>query len=133
MPDSKITISVIKADIGSVGGHIKPSEKLKDTVREHVREMGVGLLKDFYVSSTGDDIAILMTHPTTRTMRPTAIMTRPRRIRLVGTAGLHSGTGSALPLSDSYRSFALSGLSPAFSSLLSFPTAVCFVLVSECR
>ncbi len=58
----KITLSVIKADIGSIGGHIKPSQKLKDTVREHVSEMGSGLLKDFYVSSTGDDIAILMTH-----------------------------------------------------------------------
>ena len=58
----KITLSVIKADIGSIGGHIKPSEKLKETVKEHIREMGSGLLKDFYVSSTGDDIAILMTH-----------------------------------------------------------------------
>lgn len=58
----KITLSVIKADVGSIGGHIKPSEKLKEAVTEHVREMGSGLLKDFYVSSTGDDVAILMTH-----------------------------------------------------------------------
>ncbi len=58
----RITLSVIKADVGSIGGHIKPSEKLLDAVREHVMEMGSGLLKDFYVSSTGDDVAILMTH-----------------------------------------------------------------------
>ncbi|HEX9912558.1 MAG TPA: fructose 1,6-bisphosphatase, partial [candidate division Zixibacteria bacterium] len=28
----KVTISVIKADIGSIGGHIKPSQRLKDSV-----------------------------------------------------------------------------------------------------
>ena len=58
----RITISVIKADIGSVGGHIKPSERLVETVKEYVEEYGKNLLKDFYVSFTGDDIAILMTH-----------------------------------------------------------------------
>ena len=58
----KITLSVIKADIGSIGGHIKPSKLLIETVREYVKENGKDLLKDFYISSTGDDIAILMTH-----------------------------------------------------------------------
>ena len=60
----KLTLSVIKADIGSIGGHIKPSQKLKDTVASFVSEHGIkkGLLIDHYVSSTGDDIAILMTH-----------------------------------------------------------------------
>jgi fructose 1,6-bisphosphate aldolase/phosphatase len=60
----KLTLSVIKADIGSIGGHIKPSQKLKDTVADFVSEHGIkkGLLIDHYVSSTGDDIAILMTH-----------------------------------------------------------------------
>jgi fructose 1,6-bisphosphate aldolase/phosphatase len=58
----KITVSVIKADIGSVGGHIAPSEKLLETVRKHVAEKGKGLLIDSYVSYTGDDVAILMTH-----------------------------------------------------------------------
>lgn len=58
----KITVSVIKADIGSIGGHIAPSQKLLETVRRHVAEHGQGLLVDHYVSHTGDDIAILMTH-----------------------------------------------------------------------
>ncbi len=60
----KLTLSVIKADIGSIGGHIKPSEKLKDTVKGFVQEKGIkkGEIIDQYVSSTGDDIAILMTH-----------------------------------------------------------------------
>jgi fructose 1,6-bisphosphate aldolase/phosphatase len=60
----KITLSVIKADIGSIGGHIKPSRKLKDTVAGFVQQHGIkkGVLIDYYLSSTGDDIAILMTH-----------------------------------------------------------------------
>jgi fructose 1,6-bisphosphate aldolase/phosphatase len=58
----KITVSVIKADIGSVGGHIAPSAKLIETVKKHVQEKGKGFLIDNYVSFTGDDIAVLMTH-----------------------------------------------------------------------
>ncbi|MEQ6341505.1 MAG: fructose-1,6-bisphosphatase [Gammaproteobacteria bacterium] len=58
----KITLSVIKADIGSIGGHIAPSRRLLETVRAYVQEHGSGLIIDNYVSHTGDDIAILMTH-----------------------------------------------------------------------
>ncbi len=58
----KITISVIKADIGSIGGHIRPSERLLGSVRAFVQERAKDLLIDSSVSSTGDDIAILMTH-----------------------------------------------------------------------
>lgn len=58
----KITISVIKADIGSIGGHIKPSDRILETVKDYIEEYGRGMLKDFYISFTGDDIAILMTH-----------------------------------------------------------------------
>jgi len=58
----KTTISVIKADVGSIGGHIKPSARLKQTVESFVRERGKKLLSDVYVSSTGDDVALLMAH-----------------------------------------------------------------------
>lgn len=58
----KVTLSVIKADIGSIGGHIAPSQKLLDTVRNHVDRNGEEMLIDSYISHTGDDIAILMTH-----------------------------------------------------------------------
>jgi fructose 1,6-bisphosphate aldolase/phosphatase len=58
----KLTLSVIKADIGSVGGHIAPSAKLLKTVEDYVRGNGKIFLKDAYVSYTGDDVAILMTH-----------------------------------------------------------------------
>ncbi|MBI1736797.1 MAG: fructose 1,6-bisphosphatase [Candidatus Rokubacteria bacterium] len=57
-----ITLSVIKADIGSIGGHLAPSERLLATVRDHVRRHGRTLVLDSYVSHTGDDIAIVMTH-----------------------------------------------------------------------
>lgn len=58
----KLTLSVIKADIGSIGGHIRPSERLLESVQEHVRAQGKDLLLDSYISFTGDDIAIVMTH-----------------------------------------------------------------------
>jgi fructose 1,6-bisphosphate aldolase/phosphatase len=58
----KTTISVIKADIGSIGGHIKPSEKLLKTVEDTVKKEGKGVFIDCLVSHTGDDIAILLTH-----------------------------------------------------------------------
>jgi len=58
----KITLSIIKADIGSIGGHICPSQQLLETVRNHIAQHGSSLLIDQYVSSTGDDIAILMSH-----------------------------------------------------------------------
>jgi fructose 1,6-bisphosphate aldolase/phosphatase len=60
----KVTISLIKADVGSIGGHIKPSQKLKDAVANFVYEHGIkkGEVIDYYVCSTGDDVAIQMTH-----------------------------------------------------------------------
>ena len=58
----KITLSVIKADIGSIGGHIQPSALLVEEVRKNVSEKGKKFLIDSYVGYTGDDIAILMTH-----------------------------------------------------------------------
>jgi fructose 1,6-bisphosphate aldolase/phosphatase len=58
----KITLSIIKADIGSIGGHIAPSRELLASVRRHVEQHGEGLIVDHAISHTGDDIAILMTH-----------------------------------------------------------------------
>jgi len=58
----RTTLSVIKADVGSIGGHIKPSQELLKTVEDFVAEKGGSLIKDFYVGHTGDDIAILMSH-----------------------------------------------------------------------
>jgi fructose 1,6-bisphosphate aldolase/phosphatase len=58
----RTTLSVIKADVGSIGGHVAPSEKLLDTISRHVMGGMGGLLTDYYLGATGDDIAILMAH-----------------------------------------------------------------------
>ena len=58
----KITLSVLKADIGSIGGHLMPSRRLLDRVAKVVAAGSGGLIRDHYISHTGDDIAVLMTH-----------------------------------------------------------------------
>lgn len=58
----KTTITAIKADVGSVGGHIKPSKRLLEAVESYVEEHKRGILIDYKISYTGDDIAILSTH-----------------------------------------------------------------------
>ena len=59
----RITLSLIKADVGSIGGHTMPSSRMMDAVRADVSEaIKGGLLIDGFVSHTGDDIAILMSH-----------------------------------------------------------------------
>jgi fructose 1,6-bisphosphate aldolase/phosphatase len=58
----KVTVSVLKADIGSIGGHIIPSQALMSEVKNKVQALGKDLIIDSYISHTGDDIAILCTH-----------------------------------------------------------------------
>lgn len=59
----KITVSIIKADTGSVGGHNKPSDLMVEKAHEVVKiAIKKGLLLDGRVTYTGDDIALLMTH-----------------------------------------------------------------------
>ena len=57
----KITVSAIKADVGGVGGHTKPSDGLLDVVRKTVKNSSK-LLLDYYIGYCGDDIHIVMTH-----------------------------------------------------------------------
>ena len=59
----KLTLSILKADVGSIGGHTKPSREMMDSVRgETQAAVDKGLLIDSFVCHTGDDIAILMSH-----------------------------------------------------------------------
>ncbi len=59
----KMTLSCIKADVGSIGGHTKPSPKMIASVESEVQKaIGSGLIIDGYTSHTGDDIAMVMTH-----------------------------------------------------------------------
>lgn len=58
-----LTISAIKADIGSVGGHTCPSPRMVEEARAALRDaVARGLLVDFAVTYTGDDVCLLMTH-----------------------------------------------------------------------
>jgi fructose 1,6-bisphosphate aldolase/phosphatase len=57
-----VSLSIIKADIRSIGGHICPLQCLVQKVREFITEHGAKLLLDSCVSYTGDDIAIVSTH-----------------------------------------------------------------------
>ncbi len=59
---AKVTFSVIKADVGSIGGHTKPSERMLAVVRERLQNAIGSLLIDGMVTYTGDDIALLMSH-----------------------------------------------------------------------
>ncbi len=59
----KTTISVIKADVGSVAGHglAHPSLLKKcEEILEHAKEEE--LLMDYYVTNCGDDTELIMTH-----------------------------------------------------------------------
>ncbi len=59
----KITLSLIKADIGSIGGHTKPSDDMMKAAKKSVaKAVKDGLLIDGFVFHTGDDIALLMSH-----------------------------------------------------------------------
>ena len=58
----RVTISAIKADIGGIGGHTRPSDELVDAVRKFVAKNAKGMLIDYYIGYTGDDIHIIMTH-----------------------------------------------------------------------
>mgnify|MGYP003321430370 FL=1 len=57
----KITVSVIKADVGGIGGHTLPSDGLLNAIRKTVKDAG-NLLIDHYIGYCGDDSHIVMTH-----------------------------------------------------------------------
>ena len=57
----KITVSVIKADVGGVGGHTRPSDGLIEAVRKTINN-SKDLLIDYYIGYCGDDVHIVMSH-----------------------------------------------------------------------
>ena len=63
MAGQKVTISVIKADIGSIAGHHKVHP---DTILAASRVLAEakkkGVIKSFYVTHVGDDLQLIMTH-----------------------------------------------------------------------
>jgi fructose 1,6-bisphosphate aldolase/phosphatase len=57
----KITVSVIKADVGGIGGHTRPSDGLLAAIRKSVEGSKQHLI-DYYIGYCGDDVHIVMTH-----------------------------------------------------------------------
>ncbi|OUJ18112.1 Bifunctional fructose-16-bisphosphate aldolase/phosphatase FBPA/FBPase [Methanonatronarchaeum thermophilum] len=58
-----VTLSVIKADIGSLPGHVRAPSKLVDRVRGVLEDgKSDGVLIDYYVGCCGDDIDLVMSH-----------------------------------------------------------------------
>jgi len=60
---TRTTISIFKADVGSVAGHSTPHKKMlylcKNVLKEGIKYK---IIKDFYVTRVGDDIQLIMTH-----------------------------------------------------------------------
>ncbi len=59
----KITVSIIKADVGSLAGHHIVHRKQIETAKENLKlAMETGLVIDYYVFNCGDDLELLITH-----------------------------------------------------------------------
>jgi len=113
----RITISVIKADIGSIGGHLRPSRELLEAVETAVRQGAGGLVLDYRISTTGDDVAILMTHtrgPNDRAIHQLAWEAFQAGTRVAQRQGLY-GAGQDL-LKDAF-SGNVRGLGPAAAEI----------------
>jgi fructose 1,6-bisphosphate aldolase/phosphatase len=58
-----LTISAIKADVGSIGGHTRPSQAMLQIAQERLQEARESqVITDFAISFTGDDLCLLMIH-----------------------------------------------------------------------
>jgi fructose 1,6-bisphosphate aldolase/phosphatase len=59
----KTTVSLIKADVGSLAGHTVVPEPLFKVAKEKMAEAKeAGLINSYYVFNAGDDLELLMTH-----------------------------------------------------------------------
>ncbi len=63
MAGKKVTVSLIKADVGSVGGHTTPHPKMIKAAKERLfKGVEEGIINDFMVARCGDDVSLIMTH-----------------------------------------------------------------------
>lgn len=61
--DGKITLSVIKADVGGYPGHVSVHPHISAEAKRMLEEArSGGLLADYHVSACGDDLELIMTH-----------------------------------------------------------------------
>ena len=58
-----LTITAIKADVGSIGGHTEPSVEMLEVAREGLaKSKKKGQLTGYDLTHTGDDLCLLMVH-----------------------------------------------------------------------
>lgn len=63
MAEEKVTVSVIKADVGSVVGHSRPHPEMLKAAKDILADaQKQGVIEDFYVTRVGDDINLFMSH-----------------------------------------------------------------------
>lgn len=60
IPKNELTVTVIKADCGSMGGHTQPSSGMLKLVEDYIAIRPWVI--DYKITHTGDDIAIITTH-----------------------------------------------------------------------
>ncbi len=58
----KTTLTAMRADIGSIGGHLQPSKQVVDAIAAYMNQQGRDQVVDHSVNFTGDDITLLCTH-----------------------------------------------------------------------
>jgi fructose 1,6-bisphosphate aldolase/phosphatase len=58
------TVSVIKADVGSLPGHVSTTQEMLNIMARHLKNEGIKkrIIKDFHVFHCGDDLETVMTH-----------------------------------------------------------------------
>ncbi|CAB3289702.1 Fructose-1,6-bisphosphate aldolase/phosphatase [Methanocaldococcus lauensis] len=62
MENNKVTVSVIKADVGGLCGHTLAPDELLETCEGVLEEAVDEIILDYYVTRCGDDIDLIMTH-----------------------------------------------------------------------
>jgi len=60
--DNRVTLSVIKADIGGFVGHCGLHPEVMKAAKAIIAQKGEGLLLDYYLTSVGDDLNLILTH-----------------------------------------------------------------------
>ncbi|MGC8816628.1 MAG: fructose-1,6-bisphosphate aldolase/phosphatase [Candidatus Hadarchaeum sp.] len=59
----KTTISVIKADVGSIPGHVKVPDELLEIAEKSLKAaQQKGVIKSYHVTNCGDDLELIMSH-----------------------------------------------------------------------
>ena len=59
---SRITLSVLKADVGGFVGHGSVHPDMLEKARQTLKQKGKDTLIDFFVTNVGDDINLILTH-----------------------------------------------------------------------